>query len=88
MVVVGRTPLNVESSWYLTSYLLLSTLPFIALSAATAGCHQLLVCPPAKSKGYPCDLVSRLDFRRFSSPILVFKELLKTVLGDLSGLYL
>ena len=31
----------------------------------------------------PCDLVSRLDFRRVSSPILVFKELLKTVLGDL-----
>ena len=29
------------------------------------------------SKGYPCDLVSRLDFRRFPSPILVFKELLK-----------
>ncbi len=35
------------------------------------------------SKGYPRDLVSRLDFRRFSSPILVFKELLETVLGDL-----
>ena len=35
------------------------------------------------SEGYPRDLVSRLDFRRFSSPILVFKELLKTVLGDL-----
>ena len=34
-------------------------------------------------QGYPCDLVSRLDFRRFSSAILVFKELLQTVLGDL-----
>ena len=28
-------------------------------------------------------VVSRLDFRRFSSPIPVLKELLKTVLGDL-----
>ena len=35
------------------------------------------------SKGYPCDLVSRLDFGRFSSPILMFKELSKTVLADL-----
>ena len=35
------------------------------------------------SKGYPRDLVSRLDVRRFSSPILAFKELLETVLGDL-----
>ena len=35
------------------------------------------------SKGYPRDLVSRLDFRRFSSPVLVFEELLKMVLGDL-----
>ena len=34
-------------------------------------------------KGYPCDLVSQLDFRRFSSPILVFKELLNEVLGGL-----
>ena len=30
------------------------------------------------SKGCPRDLVSRLDFRRFSSPILVLKEPLKT----------
>ena len=35
------------------------------------------------SKGCPCDLVSLLDFQRFSSPALVFKELLKTVLWDL-----
>ena len=35
------------------------------------------------SKGYPCDLVYRLDVRRFSSPTLVFTELLETVLGDL-----
>ena len=31
-------------------------------------------------------VVSRLDFRRFSSHILVFNEFLKTVLGDLWGL--
>ena len=35
------------------------------------------------SKGYPCDLISRLDFRLISNLILVFEELLKSVLGDL-----
>ncbi len=34
-------------------------------------------------QGCPSDLVSGLDFRRLSSPILVFEELLKSVIGSL-----
>ena len=41
------------------------------------------------SQGHPGDLVSRLDFRRLSSPILVFEELLtdcsRGSLGSLEG---
>ena len=45
----------------------------------TAGGHQSGACPLAKGTLATWSL----DFRRFSSPILVFKELLKTALGDL-----
>ncbi len=51
----------------------LSDLGYTTASAATA---LKAVCRLSASKGYPCDLVSRLDFRRSSSPVPVFQELL------------